>query len=99
MDTLFAGISTGAIISGDEDDPQIATDDGPDGVVAGSDGDPLLEGDLPEDVNTLLIDLVDLHRGAARALAKDPADWAEFGKIQDRIQDLLEVLEGSLTAE
>ena len=99
LDTLFAGISTGASTSGVEDDPELATDDGPDDVVTGSDGGSTVEGDLPEDVDALLTELADLQRASARALARDPADWLEFGRIQARIQDLLEILEGSVSDE
>ena len=99
LDALFAGISTGARTSGAEDDPELATDDGPDDVVTGSDGDSTVEGDLPEDVDALLTELADLQRASARALARDPADWLEFGRIQARIQDLLEILEGSVSDE
>ncbi len=99
LDTLFAGISTGARTSGAEDDPELATDGGPDDVVTGSDGGSSVEGDLPEDVDALLTELADLQQASARALARDPADWLEFGRIQARIQDLLEILEGSLSDE
>ena len=95
LDTLFAGISTGASTSEAEDDPELATDD----VVTGSDGGSSVEGDLPEDVDALLTELADLQQASARALARDPADWLEFGRIQARIQDLLEILEGSLSDE
>ena len=99
LDTLFAGISTGAGTSEGKDDPELATDDGPDDVVTGSDGGSSVEGDLPEDVDALLTELADLQRASARALARDPADWLEFGRIQARIQDLLEILEGSVFDE
>ena len=99
LDALFAGISTGASTSEVEDDPELATDGGSDDVVTGSDGGSSVEGDLPEDVDALLTELADLQRASARALARDPADWLEFGRIQARIQDLLEILEGSVSDE
>ena len=99
LDALFAGISTGAGTSEGKDDPELATDGGPDDVVTGSDGGSSMEGDLPEDVGALLTELADLQRASARALARDPADWLEFGRIQARIQDLLEILEGSVSDE
>jgi len=99
LDTLFAGISTGARTSEGKDDPELATDGGPDDVVTGSDGGSSMEGDFPEDVGALLTELADLQRASARALARDPADWLEFGRIQARIQDLLEILEGSVSDE
>ena len=99
LDALFAGISTGAGTSEGKDDPELATDGGPDDVVTGSDGGSSMEGDFPEDVGALLTELADLQRASARALARDPADWLEFGRIQARIQDLLEILEGSVSDE
>ena len=98
LDALFAGISTGAGTSEGKDDPELATDGGPDDVT-GSDGGSSMEGGLPEDVGALLTELADLQRASARALARDPADWLEFGRIQARIQDLLEILEGSVSDE
>ena len=99
LNDLFAGISTGVKTSEGEADPELATDGGPDEVVTGSDGGSSLEGDLPEDVDALLTELVDLQQASARALSRDPADWLEFGRIQAQIQDLLEILEGSVSDE
>ena len=50
-------------------------------------------------MDALLTELVDLQQASARALSRDPADWLEFGRIQAQIQDLLEILEGSVSDE
>ena len=99
LNDLFAGISTGVKTSEGEVDPEPAMDGGPDEVVTSSDGGSWLEGNLSEDVDVLLTELVDLQQASARALSRDPADWLEFGRIQAQIQDLLEILEGSVSDE
>ncbi len=99
LNDLFAGISTGVKTSEGEVDPEPATDGGPDEVVTSSDGGSSLEGNLSEEVDVLLTELVDLQQASARALSQDPADWLEFGRIQAQIQDLLEILEGSVSDE
>ena len=50
---------------------------------------------IPEDVVTLVAEIEQLQRESAAALAQDPADWLEFGRLQDRIQSLVAALAAS----
>jgi len=44
------------------------------------------------DVAAIVAEIEQLQAGAAGALAEDPADWLEFGRIQARIQELVSAL-------
>ena len=42
-----------------------------------------------------MIELSSLQQASAASLSEDPANWKEFGRIQARIQDLLDALEAA----
>ena len=68
--------------------------DGEDGSTPPASGEP--SGGVYEavagDVATIVADIERLQAAAAGALAEDPADWLEFGRIQARMQELVAVL-------
>ncbi len=68
--------------------------DGEDGSTSPASGEP--SGGVYEavagDVATIVADIERLQAAAAGALAEDPADWLEFGRIQARMQELVAVL-------
>ena len=91
---LFRGISTGA-----EGAPTGGS--GSSGDAGGSDAGTSTGGStsgagasLPDDLVDLVAELTRLQSASAAALSKDPADWAEFGRIQARMQELVDALEG-----
>jgi hypothetical protein len=49
---------------------------------------------VPDNLADLVAELARLQAASAAALSEDPADWAEFGRIQARMQDLVEDLAG-----
>ena len=57
-----------------------------------ADEDPLSLVTVPDDVAGLLVEIARLQRASASALASDPADWEEFGRLQAQIQDLVSLL-------
>ena len=95
LDDLFRGISTGAaggtatVDSDTSTATSTATDSG-DGATdgAGDTGVP-----LPDDLAGLVADLARLQSASATAMAEDPPDWAEFGRLQARMQKLMDALE------
>ena len=98
LGALFSGIGGGAVGSEPAStDPGDGTASGTGGVedAGGSDveaGDSLPDGEVPEDVGSIVAELSRLQRATAVALSEDPADWREFGLIQARMQDLLDAL-------
>ncbi len=91
---LFRGISTG--VGG-----AVTGDPGSSGDAGGSDAGTSTGGStsgagapLPDDLVDLVTELTRLQSASATALSKDPADWAEFGRIQARMQELVDALEG-----
>ena len=98
LGTLFSGLDGGAVGSEPAStDPGDGTASGTGGVedAGGSDveaGDSLPDGEVPEDVESIVAELSRLQRATAVALSEDPADWREFGLIQARMQDLLDAL-------
>jgi hypothetical protein len=97
LDDLFRGISTGSAAGTATDDSDAgtgvatATDTG-DGATDG-DGDTGAGAPLPDDLAGLVADLARLQSASAAAMAEDPADWAEFGRLQARMQKLMDALE------
>jgi uncharacterized membrane protein (UPF0182 family) len=97
---LFSGIS-GTAIDPDQDQGSSASDGDygsgseagdTDGSGADSGGyEPA--GEVPADVRSIVIELSRLQQASAASLSEDPANWLEFGRIQARMQDLLDALE------
>jgi len=50
-------------------------------------------GEVLTDVRSIVIELSRLQLESAASLSEDPANWQEFGRIQARMQDLLDALE------
>ena len=50
-------------------------------------------GEVLADVRSIVIELSRLQLESAASLSEDPANWQEFGRIQARMQDLLDALE------
>ena len=48
--------------------------------------------DISENVATIIADIDRLQKASATALANDPADWEEFGRLQAQIQELVNAL-------
>ncbi|MCH2422634.1 MAG: UPF0182 family protein [Acidimicrobiales bacterium] len=95
LDELFRGISTGSAAGTATDDSDAGT-----GAATVTDtGDGATDGDgdtgapLPDDLAGLVADLARLQSASAAAMAEDPADWAEFGRLQARMQKLMDALE------
>ena len=63
-----------------------------DGSAVDSGGDEV-DGGIPEDVRSIVVELSKLQQASAASLSEDPANWQEFGRIQARMQDLLDALE------
>ena len=99
---LFSGIG-GTVVDPDPDpDPDSSTSDGGYGSGSGAgdtDGSGVdaggheVDGEIPEDVQSIVVELSKLQQASAAALSEDPANWQEFGRIQARMQDLLDALE------
>ena len=97
---LFSGIG-GTAIDPDQDQGSSASDGDygsgseagdTDGSGADSGGyEPA--GEVPADVRSIVIELSRLQQASAASLSEDPANWLEFGRIQARMQDLLDALE------
>ncbi|MDP6214763.1 MAG: hypothetical protein QGI41_07475, partial [Acidimicrobiales bacterium] len=69
-------------------------DDGDNGAAPVDSGEPS-DGDsevVAGDVAAIVAEIEQLQAGAAGALAEDPADWLEFGRIQARMQELVSAL-------
>ena len=97
---LFSGIG-GTVVDPDPD-PDSSTSDGDYGSGSGAgdtDGSGVdaggheVDGEIPEDVQSIVVELSKLQQASAAALSEDPANWQEFGRIQARMQDLLDALE------
>jgi uncharacterized membrane protein (UPF0182 family) len=94
---LFSGIGATAA----DPDQDSSTSDGDYGagdtdgsaVDAGGDEVDEVDGGIPEDVRSIVVELSKLQQASAAALSEDPANWQEFGRIQARMQDLLDALE------
>ena len=54
-----------------------------------------VDGEIPADLRSIVIELSSLQQASAASLSEDPANWQEFGRIQARIQDLLDALEAA----
>jgi len=95
LDELFRGISTGSAggIATDGPDTGTGTSTATDSGGGATDGDGDIGAPLPDDLAGLVADLVRLQSASAAALAEDPADWAEFGRLQARMQKLMDALE------
>ena len=97
---LFAGIG-GAAAELEEYSPTPDADSGSDagaGDTDGSDADTggyEVDGEIPADLRSIVIELSSLQQASAASLSEDPANWQEFGRIQARIQDLLDALEAA----
>ena len=48
--------------------------------------------DISEDVAQIIVEIDRLQKASAQALANDPADWEEFGRLQAQIQELVNAL-------
>ena len=97
---LFAGIG-GAAGDLEEYSSTPDADSGSDvraGDTDGSDADTggyEVDGEIPADLLSIVIELSSLQQASAASLSEDPANWKEFGRIQARIQDLLDALEAA----
>ncbi|MBT5568747.1 MAG: UPF0182 family protein [Acidimicrobiaceae bacterium] len=97
---LFAGIG-GAAAELEEYSSTPDADSGSDagaGDTDGSDADTggyEVDGEIPADLLSIVIELSSLQQASAASLSEDPANWKEFGRIQARIQDLLDALEAA----
>jgi hypothetical protein len=94
---LFRGISTGAgdgTATGATETGSGSSDDAASGSGSSSDGSVGEGAPLPDDLADLVAELARLQAASAAAMSEDPADWAEFGRIQARMQDLVEDLAG-----
>ncbi|MEC8999674.1 MAG: UPF0182 family protein [Actinomycetota bacterium] len=92
LDDLFHGMSTGVDSGGsstEASDGGSTSGDGDDGSTGGSASEPV---PVPDDLAGMLAELARLQGASAAALSKDPADWAEFGRLQARMQDLVDAL-------
>jgi uncharacterized membrane protein (UPF0182 family) len=95
---LFSGIG-GAAVDPDQDSSTSDGDDGSgsgagdtDGSGVDSGGDEV-GGEIHADVRSIVVELSKLQQASAASLSEDPANWLEFGRIQARIQALLDALE------
>ena len=95
---LFSGIS-GTAADPDQDSSTSDGDDGSgsgagdtDGSGVDSGGDEV-GGEIHADVRSIVVELSKLQQASAASLSEDPANWLEFGRIQARIQALLDALE------
>jgi hypothetical protein len=92
LDDLFHGMSTGVDSGGsstEASDGGSTSGDGDDGSTGGSASEPV---PVPDDLAGMLAELARLQGASAAALSKDPADWTEFGRLQARMQDLVDAL-------
>ncbi len=48
--------------------------------------------DITENVAEIIAEIDRLQKASATALANDPADWEEFGRLQAQIQELVNAL-------
>ncbi|HJL91294.1 MAG TPA: hypothetical protein QGG27_03275, partial [Acidimicrobiales bacterium] len=48
--------------------------------------------DISENVAAIIAEIDRLQKASATALADDPADWEEFGRLQAQIQELVNAL-------
>jgi uncharacterized membrane protein (UPF0182 family) len=96
---LFRGISTGAgadtaTATGTGTTGTGSSDDAASGSGSSSDGSIGTGSPAPDNLADLVAELARLQAASAAAMSEDPADWAEFGRIQARMQDLVEDLAG-----
>ena len=92
---LFRGISTGAgesIATGVTETGSGSSDDAVSGSGSSSDGSVGAGAPLSDNLTDLVAELARLQAASAAAMSEDPADWAEFGRIQARMQDLVDAL-------
>jgi len=97
---LFSGIGGVAVepdqgSSVSDDDHGSGSEAGDtDGSDAGSGGYEV-DGEVPADVRSIVLELSRLQEASAASLSEDPANWLEFGRLQARMQDLLDALEAA----
>jgi uncharacterized membrane protein (UPF0182 family) len=97
---LFRGISTGVDTDTDTDTDATGTGSDSSDVVSldalplDTDGSIGTESPVYDNLADLVAELARLQAASAAAMSEDPADWAEFGRIQARMQDLVEDLAG-----
>ncbi len=74
--------------------PKLAEGNGEEGSTAADSADKSagIPSVIVDGVAEIVAEIERLQAGAAGALAEDPADWLEFGRIQARIQELVTVL-------
>jgi len=95
---LFSGIG-GTVVDSDQDSSTSDGDYGSGSGAGDTDGSGVdaggheVDGEIPEDVQSIVVELSKLQQASAAALSEDPANWQEFGRIQARMQDLLDALE------
>ena len=95
---LFSGIG-GTVVDPDQDSSTSDGDYGSGSGAGDTDGSGVdaggheVDGEIPEDVQSIVVELSKLQQASAAALSEDPANWQEFGRIQARMQDLLDALE------
>jgi len=84
LSELFEGIGSGKSskveINEEENEPQ-------------TESVPTIElSDISENVAAIIAEIDRLQKASATALANDPADWEEFGRLQAQIQELVNAL-------
>ncbi|MEC9467850.1 MAG: UPF0182 family protein [Actinomycetota bacterium] len=92
LDDLFHGMSTGVDSGGSPTEASeggSTSGDAGDGSTGGSASEPV---PVPDDLAGMLAEFARLQDASAAALSKDPADWTEFGRLQARMQDLVDAL-------
>ena len=82
LSDLFGTVST---TSPSVDEPGDSGDDGSDDPATGT-------VEVPVTVAEIVAEIEQLQAQAAQALAQDPADWLEFGRLQARAQELMDAL-------
>ena len=84
LSELFEGIGSGKSskveINEEEDEPQTES------------VSTIELSDISENVATIIAEIDRLQKASATALANDPADWEEFGRLQAQIQELVNAL-------
>ncbi len=106
LDDLFHGISTGVAGADSTSEGSTGTSGGGStgtsggGSTAADEGDGATGGSiggsesapLPDDLAGMLAELARLQEASAAALSEDPANWVEFGRLQARMQGLVDAL-------
>ena len=84
LSELFEGIGSGKSskveINEEEDEPQTES------------VSTIELSDISENVATIIAEIDRLQKASSTALANDPADWEEFGRLQAQIQELVNAL-------